>query len=103
MNNHTNGVRTSICIDCKKSTGLCSWSKKFKPVEGWEAKEVKRSSWGYPQGFVGYKVIRCPEFEREDRDKDCSNCRYVMLCSIDKQAFYKNTGEQCTEYKEYDK
>lgn len=51
----------TICWDCKKAGGLCSWSSNHTPVEGWEAKET----WiKFPEKVVpSYCVLRCPEFE----------------------------------------
>ena len=51
----------TICWECKKAGGLCSWSANHAPVEGWEAKET----WiKLPEKVVpSYCVIRCPEFE----------------------------------------
>lgn len=31
---------------------------------------------------------------------DCLKCKCFILCSMDKQAFYKNTSYECDEYKE---
>ena len=51
----------TLCWQCKKSGGLCSWSSNLTPVEGWEAKET----WiKFPEKVVsGFCVLRCPEFE----------------------------------------
>lgn len=53
---------TSICIDCEKSCGLCSWSANLKPVPGWTATPVeKRISDG--RIVKGYYITDCPKFE----------------------------------------
>ena len=61
--NESGGIlkRDTICWDCKKAGGLCSWSSNHTPVEGWEAKET----WiKFPEKVVpSYCVLRCPEFE----------------------------------------
>lgn len=61
-----NNVCSSICGECKKSVGLCSWSARLIPVKNWTAKKVKRKS-AYPMFRNGYKVIKCPLFEKETR------------------------------------
>lgn len=50
-----NNSEHTLCWDCANSTNSgCRWSKRFKPVKGWEAKEQKD----------GYLVVKCPEFIR---------------------------------------
>lgn len=57
--------RTSICIDCEKSGGLCPWSAKLKPVAGWTATPVKRDTNGrYKKGL---HITECPMFEKTQR------------------------------------
>lgn len=31
--------------------------------------------------------------------KDCSTCKRIVECNLDKQAFYKFADKQCEEYK----
>ena len=31
--------------------------------------------------------------------KDCNTCKHIILCNIDKQAFYKFADKQCEGYK----
>ena len=51
----------TICWDCKKAGGLCSWSSRLTPVDGWEVKETLIK---FPEKVVsGFCVLRCPEFE----------------------------------------
>ena len=57
--------KSSICIDCEKSCGLCAWSSKLKPVEGWTAKPIKRVT--KDKIYDGYLVTECPLFEPADR------------------------------------
>lgn len=56
-----NLLNDTICWECKKSGGLCSWSHASVPVEGWEAKDT----WvKFPEKVVpSYCVLRRPEFE----------------------------------------
>lgn len=53
----------SKCWDCKNFCGGCSWSKEFKPIDGWTADFVGTKS------TKGYKVIDCPLFEKGDVKK----------------------------------
>ena len=63
--NYFSGIKkSSICLDCKKSVGLCSWSHSFVPVEGWKAKGVKTKSIG-----ESYLVEKCPEFESDANNR----------------------------------
>ncbi len=55
-------ARMTLCWDCAKATGGCSWSEKLKPVQGWVAQEAKPSS---SKPYVTYLVIECPLFERD--------------------------------------
>lgn len=36
---------------------------------------------------------------KKPEEEQCPSCRYMISCSIDKQAFYKITGKKCDEYK----
>ena len=56
----------TLCWECKKASGGCSWSKKFVPVEGWDATPTKvwvghTSAKPYIDSF---HVNECPEFEQ---------------------------------------
>jgi len=37
--------------------------------------------------------------KKPETEEQCPSCRYMISCNIDKQAFYKNTGKRCDEYK----
>lgn len=68
--NHGHETGT-LCWDCARAYGGCSWSKSFKPVEGWEAERDERAlKWGCnntKRTYVSYTVKECPEFELEER------------------------------------
>ena len=55
----------TLCWECKKATGYCSWSHCLEPVEGWTA--IKANSPRYNgeklRNKPSYIVIDCPEFE----------------------------------------
>lgn len=57
--------QNSICWDCAKACGDCSWSdhNEHKPIKGWNA--VKTTIKG-DKGLTvdSYLVIECPEFEK---------------------------------------
>lgn len=55
----------TICWDCQKASGRCSWSRKLEPVEGWDAKPtiIKYAGSREPS----YIVRSCPEFVADAR------------------------------------
>lgn len=61
---HENNGANSLCWQCKRATGFCSWSRDFKPVRGWEAEptlingDVKCKESKIPS----YDVKKCPLF-----------------------------------------
>ena len=59
----------SLCWQCKRAYGLCSWSDRFKPVKGWEAVPtvVKGEKKGNNPAIPYYEVKKCPLFI-QDRD-----------------------------------
>lgn len=61
-----NTGRIQLCCYCMKAYGGCSWSKEFKPVEGWTAVPtviLTRNPRG-KDSIQSYKITACPEFER---------------------------------------
>lgn len=51
----------TICETCENSVGRCSWSKRFEPVEGWEAEPTRVICDNrYEQS---YRVRKCPEYD----------------------------------------
>jgi hypothetical protein len=59
--------KATICWDCKNAVKGCSWSKDFKPVDGWEAIPTKilqkDNRFGrYDKTLNSYIVISCPQF-----------------------------------------
>ena len=49
-------LQKSICNNCARSVGFCSWSSKLKPVEGWEAVQ----SFDVDGNPYSYCVRKCP-------------------------------------------
>ena len=64
-------MKSQICWNCKKAYGQCSWSKSFKPVEGWEATPTKILSRDNVKKIVietdSFEITSCPLFEDETR------------------------------------
>ena len=50
------------CWYCAKATGGCSWSRSFKPVDGWDA--TLRVIRMQDRSMDSYCVNSCPEFVR---------------------------------------
>lgn len=48
----------SLCWDCAKACGGCSWSARLKPVRGWQTE---------PRG-KGNDVVYCPKFSPDAKD-----------------------------------
>ena len=86
----------TICWDCQKTCGGCSWSREFKPVEGWEAVETTDYA-----GDKSFLVRKCPEFVREisrkrDADKlDTDGCLALIekMLQTAKNDYIEGTDE----------
>lgn len=57
----------TLCWDCRKACGGCSWSEEHLPVPGWTALETKirMKADVFEPSFI---VIACPEFDRDGID-----------------------------------
>lgn len=61
---------STLCWDCEKACGKCSWSREFKPIKGWRAiptqiyqyTTLKRGK-HYRYSTDSFDVYECPEFE----------------------------------------
>lgn len=85
---------TSICGDCAKSVGFCSWSSRLIPVKGWNARPVERRLCGGGKA-IGYAVTECPLFELDERTIElCRNndARNSVWTSEDKEVVFQNYG-----------
>ena len=60
-------MSNTLCWRCKNAVPSqncgCSWSKEFKPVEGWTA-ERKNLNISHGKAIESYAVIKCPKFEK---------------------------------------
>jgi hypothetical protein len=57
---------STLCWDCAKATGGCSWSKNHLPMKGWTATATQVNQTfrkgGDPTAVSSYIVHKCPEF-----------------------------------------
>lgn len=62
--------KDSLCWDCQKAIGKCSWSEygKQEPVPGWTVEVTKRTERvnGYTYDRTGMTVLACPLFEEDE-------------------------------------
>lgn len=57
--------KQTLCWNCTKATGGCSWSKYLLPVDGWEAEETFISN----DRVKSFKVNKCPCFKSDKQIK----------------------------------
>lgn len=57
----------SICWDCEHACCGCSWSRRFKPVNGWTAIPTKLKMKG-DRTTDTFIVLSCPQFKRDAVD-----------------------------------
>ena len=59
----------SLCWTCQNYGGKCSWSRAFKPVDGWEVeiKKVIHKEKGKVREDTITKVVKCPEYKQDER------------------------------------
>lgn len=86
---------STLCWHCQNACGHCSWSREFKPVEGWTAVRhdvvvthaTKENVNKKP--VESYIVRKCPEFVEDQpktmalpwMTKKCVECSSFMLCA----------------------
>ena len=56
-------AKDTLCWDCENATGGCSWSKRFIPVEGWDAIPT-RVNMTVGKKVDSYTVVSCPLFKK---------------------------------------
>lgn len=54
----------TICWDCEKNGGSCSWSHDLTPVKGWKAEKDYTLFCGKRDN--SYTVLECPEYEKRN-------------------------------------
>lgn len=56
--------KQQLCWICKNACGGCSWSRAFKPVEGWMATPtIILQEDNYIKLIPSYHITACPEFK----------------------------------------
>ena len=55
-------TKEQLCCTCSKAYGGCSWSRNFKPVEGWTANPTIITHGD--RTMDSFEIIECPEWER---------------------------------------
>lgn len=92
--------KESICFDCKRACGGCSWSEvnpdtgkvRFEPVPGWTAENTFQK---VNKKYIStYRVKACPLFERDD----CRPSNNVMLTEIESFMFLENIEQILREW-----
>lgn len=60
--------KETLCWECRRAGGDCSWSHHGEPVEGWLAREtaIRNSP---TTSLVSYEVLCCPMFVPETRHR----------------------------------
>lgn len=65
---HKAKVHEQPCWTCTKACGECSWSRTLKPIDGWKAEKVPfKTGLADKSSDFTYKIIECPEYEKEIR------------------------------------
>ena len=60
---------STLCWHCGKSTNQgCSWSRRFRPVDGWKA-DLKPIKLNAKKIVESYCVYECPEFVEDENSK----------------------------------
>lgn len=75
--NKRNNEIEQPCWKCTKSAGGCSWSRRFEPVEGWDAMPTSVNRVSPNPTFV---IRQCPEFDLDTAGGrwSCSTCAYKL-------------------------
>ena len=55
----------SLCWDCERATGGCPWSDRLRPVKGWTATFLEKTT---TRPYSTYLVHECPGFKRDAYD-----------------------------------
>lgn len=56
-------MKETLCWNCKKTCGGCSWTRSFAPVENWKAIRTKLKI--QDERIDSFVVLECPEFEEK--------------------------------------
>lgn len=60
-------MKETICWNCQKATGKCSWSAEGKKIKGWKATPTKiKSATAHHIDIDSFIVHKCPLFLKDD-------------------------------------
>ena len=65
--NAARGYTEQLCWTCQKATGGCQWSRRGKPIDGWDAKPAVVHANGVP--LPSYAIVGCPEYITDEMKK----------------------------------
>lgn len=85
-------ARETLCFQCARATGGCSWSDELRPVRGWFARRGTVNGKPY-----SYSVFRCPEYRAEQRGNRNPDTLDTDGCEALLRALLRQT---VTEYRE---
>lgn len=82
--------KNTLCWECDKACGKCSWSQNFTPVLGWEATPTKvyQTKGVYQDSFL---IHKCPEFKKTENNFRCEirALDLAALLNLKKFLFYQ--------------
>lgn len=61
----------TLCWSCAKACGGCSWSKDFKPIDGWDAIPTKiriPDDDGGARYVDSFKITACPQYIADSKE-----------------------------------
>ena len=65
----------TLCRECARASGNCSWSRDLTPVKGWEAEASEDRS----GTFYTWYVISCPQYIADGKTpEECRKIRRLM-------------------------
>lgn len=74
--------KDTLCWWCKNALGTCDWSRSFKPIDGWQARETVLAD------YCSYHIIACPLFER-DRQRPKTINDVAKELGISRRTYYR--------------
>lgn len=84
----------TLCWQCRKATGGCTWADELKPVEDWEAEATVIKGDGYTEN--SYHVKSCPEFE-PDKRQIITLERVAEMIGVSERTVYRWNVNDITE------
>lgn len=61
----------TLCWSCAKACGGCSWSREFKPIDGWDAIPTKiriPDDDGGARYCDSFKITACPQYVADSKE-----------------------------------